>query len=70
MISMQVPSVFIVQLPRFGMQKIYKRIRLNAELDISKVLSSGKAITNFSCILISSSFLKKEMKKCGTIYEC
>eukprot|EP00794_Sanderia_malayensis_P018788 gene18788-20679_t len=37
----EIPSVFIVQLPRFGMQKIYKRIKLNAHLDVSKITSSA-----------------------------
>jgi len=35
----EVPSVLVVQLPRSGLQKMYKRIRINPMLDVSNVMS-------------------------------
>ncbi|XP_065064784.1 ubiquitin carboxyl-terminal hydrolase CYLD-like [Rhopilema esculentum] len=43
----EVPSVFVVQLPRSGMQKVYKRIRVNRTLDISSVMTSA----SFTCLI-------------------
>lgn len=50
----QVPSILVVQLPRSGMQKMFKRIKLNPFLDISRVMSSGNILYVFPPFISNS----------------
>ena len=40
--------MLVIQLPRSGLQKMYKRIRINQTLDVSRVMSYGELFLDIS----------------------
>ncbi|XP_057292245.1 ubiquitin carboxyl-terminal hydrolase CYLD-like [Hydractinia symbiolongicarpus] len=54
----EIPSVMVLQMPRFGMQKLYKRIIINPTLNITRILSDAIQ----SCVIcgaVANSFCRE-----------